>query len=83
MFTGKIELPQIELDLVEMSGGGSCPSQFHGVTSDGKEVYIRYRGGSLSISVDNEKVSASYKDGVLTVNLPKAHEAKLRKIKVD
>ncbi len=52
MFTGKIELPKIALDLVEVSGGGSCPSQFYGTASDGEEIYIRYRGGGLSISKD-------------------------------
>ncbi len=30
-----------------------------------------------------EKVKASYRDGVLTVNLPKAEEVKPRQIKID
>jgi HSP20 family protein len=36
----------------------------------------------LPYSVDPEKVSASYKDGILTVTLPKAEEAKPRLITV-
>lgn len=43
--------PKIEplnLDLVRLDGGGSCPSQFHGTTVDGRSLYIRYRHGWLS-----------------------------------
>jgi HSP20 family protein len=37
----------------------------------------------LPYSVDQEKVSASYKDGILTITLPKAEEAKPRQISVE
>jgi len=37
----------------------------------------------LPYSVDQEKIGASYKDGVLTITLPKAEEAKPKQIKVD
>ncbi|MCA8930885.1 MAG: hypothetical protein KDA49_00355 [Rhodospirillaceae bacterium] len=46
--------PNIEplnLDLAELSGGGECPSQYYGKTHDGRDVYCRYRGGSLSVDV--------------------------------
>jgi HSP20 family protein len=33
--------------------------------------------------VDASKVSATYKDGILTVTLPKAEEAKPKKIQVN
>ncbi|PYI75637.1 MAG: heat-shock protein Hsp20, partial [Verrucomicrobia bacterium] len=33
--------------------------------------------------VDSNKVSASYRDGILTITLPKAEEAKPKQIKVD
>ena len=29
----------------------ACPSQWEGVTDDNRQVYIRYRHGSLSVSV--------------------------------
>lgn len=37
---------------------------------------------SLPASVDTEKVAAEYKDGVLTLTLPKKEEAKAKTIKV-
>lgn len=37
---------------------------------------------TLPISVDARKVDASYKDGILTVTLPKAEEAKPKQIEV-
>ena len=58
---------------------------------EGKEdgVYRRERSlGSLSRSfklddqVNAEKIDAEYKDGVLTLNLPKAEKAKPREVKV-
>jgi len=40
------------------------------------------RSFSLPNSVDSEKVAASYKDGVLTLTLPKKEEAKPKTIKI-
>src|SRR5262245_25046266 len=40
------------------------------------------RSITLPSRVDADKVSASYKDGVLTVTLPKADEAKPKKVEV-
>lgn len=40
------------------------------------------RSVTLPTQVDSAKVSASYKDGILTVTLPKAEEAKPKKIEV-
>jgi HSP20 family protein len=41
------------------------------------------RSFSLPPTVDNTKIGAEYKDGVLTVRLPLREEAKPRQIKVD
>ena len=38
---------------------------------------------TLPTRVDSSKVSATYKDGILTVTLPKAEDAKLKQIQVD
>ncbi len=43
--------PPLNLDLAELSGGGSCPTQFYGKTHDGRDVYVRYRGGQLRVQV--------------------------------
>ncbi len=43
-----------------------------------------YRRSFNVVNIDNEKVKASYKDGILTVNLPKAEEGKkTRKIDIE
>jgi HSP20 family protein len=41
------------------------------------------RGITLPTRVDTKKVSATYKDGILTVTLPKAEEAKPRQIQIN
>jgi hypothetical protein len=46
-----VRLPPMELDLVEVSGGGASPSEFEGRTADDRPVYIRYRWGWLTICV--------------------------------
>jgi HSP20 family protein len=40
------------------------------------------RSFALPVSIDAEKIQARYKDGVLEIVLPKADEAKPRKIKI-
>jgi hypothetical protein len=49
VFYTRPNLPRLGLDLADISGGGSCPSQFWGRTVDGRPVYIRYRGGHFSV----------------------------------
>jgi HSP20 family protein len=57
--------------------------------NDDQYHHIERRHGSFSRSfslpqtVDPNRVSAEYKDGVLTVHIPLREEAKLRTIKVD
>lgn len=61
----------VHLDLAELGGGGSCPTQFWGKTSDGREVYVRYRGGGLSIAVAKAPGDDAARDGdrILDVHL--------------
>src|ERR1700677_357140 len=42
-----------------------------------------HRSVALSTTVDSTKVTAVYKDGILTVTLPKAEEAKPKQIQVN
>ena len=60
--------------------GETSPEQFH-------HVERRYgafsRSFSLPRTVDASKVSAEYRNGVLTIKLPLREEAKPRQIKVD
>lgn len=59
--------------------------------AEGGVTYIRHerphgrfrRLIDLPYSVDQEKISASYKDGILTITLPKAEEAKPKQITVE
>jgi HSP20 family protein len=49
-----------------------------------ERVYGRFeRSVQLPMTVQTDKVKASYRDGVLEVKLPKAEEVKPREIKVD
>ena len=50
MFYTRPRIPPLNLDLVRLDGGGSCPSQFFGTTTDGQSLYVRYRNGWLSAS---------------------------------
>ncbi len=42
--------------------GSACPSQWEG-TSDRGRIYIRFRNGGLSASVDGEEVYGEYQRG--------------------
>lgn len=55
----------------------------HGKTSRDERFFGRFtRSVSLPKQVDGSRVKASYKDGLLTVTLPKAEEAKPRQIQI-
>jgi HSP20 family protein len=88
-----IELPGMKKEDIEISLhdgmltiSGERKSE-HG-DSEKQERTERYVGKfrrsiSLPTRIDAAKVSATYKDGILTVTLPKAEEAKPKQIKVN
>lgn len=90
----KAELPGVEKDQigVEVKGGVLT---LRGERKHEKEVkeenYHRIersygtflRSFALPVSVDQDKVSARFKDGVLDIDLPKKEKAKPRQVKVD
>lgn len=54
-----------------------------GTTHRTERIYGKFsRSVTLPAAVQSDKVSATYKDGVLTVELPKAEEAKPKQIEV-
>ncbi len=89
-----IELPGMRKEEIEISlhdgtltiGG---ERKVEGANGDNKaERSERFTGKfrrsiSLPTRVDSGKVSASYRDGILTVTLPKAEEAKPKQIQVN
>lgn len=59
-------------------------SSSNGEKAERTERYVGSfrRSISLPVQVDANKVSATYRDGILTVTLPKAEEAKPKRIEV-
>lgn len=89
----KAELPGMKKEDIELSLHDGCLSisgeRKSETTHEGAEVYRaeRFFGRfqrtvTLPTLVANDKVKAQYKDGVLTVTLPKAEEAKPKHIDV-
>src|SRR5437588_2096355 len=88
-----IELPGMRKEDIEISLqdgtltiGGERKSE--GAEGDKAERTERYvgkfrRSVSLPTQVDASKVTATYRDGILTVTLPKAEEAKPKQIQVN
>jgi len=87
-----VELPGMKKEDIEISlreGTLTIGGERKGQTSNGEkaertERYIgRFRRSvTLPTRVDADKISASYRDGILTVTLPKAEEAKPKQIEV-
>jgi hypothetical protein len=55
MFYTRPKLPQLGIDLVDVRGGLGRPSQYWGHMADGREVYLRYDNGWISVSVGNSR----------------------------
>ena len=79
---------EIEISLhdgtLTISGEGKSQGS-NGEKAERTERYIgKFRRSiTLPTRVDANKVSASYRDGILTVTLPKAEEAKPKQIQVN
>jgi len=92
-FTVKVELPGMKKEDIQVSlhdGGLSISGERKSETkNESAEVYRteRFFGRfqrtvTLPATVAADKVKAQYKDGILTVTLPKAEEAKPKQIDV-
>ena len=92
-FLVHVELPGMKKEDIEvslhdgvLSVSGERKSereQKEGETFRSERYFGKFqRSVSLPAAVDSNKVKASYKDGVLTIDLPKAEEAKLKQIAV-
>lgn len=92
-YVAKIELPGVSKDEVKITLQDNLLT-IRGEKKEEKETkgsnYHRIersygsfqRSFTLPTSVKNDKVDAQYKDGILTVTLPKAEEAKRKQIEV-
>lgn len=56
MFFSRPNLKPLNIDLISIEGGGSCPAQFWGQTADGRSLYIRYRGGHFGVECGDVKL---------------------------
>ena len=92
-FTIRAELPGMKREDIEVSIQDGAlviaGERLQEKVNEGTEVHRqeRYYGKfsrvlTLPTAVSNDKVKAAYKDGILTVTLPKAEEAKPKQIAV-
>jgi HSP20 family protein len=87
-----VELPGMRKEDIEISlhdgsltiSGEKKSQTFNGEKAERTEQYVgKFRRSiTLPTRVDANKVSATYRDGILTVTLPKAEEAKPKQIEV-
>ena len=87
-----VELPGMRKEDIEISlhdgmltiAGERKTSASNGEEAERTERYVGSfrRGITLPGAVDPNRVSANYRDGVLTITLPKAEEAKPKRIEV-
>lgn len=87
-----VELPGMKKEEIELSlheGALTISGERKGSASDDQNARTERfvgkfrRSISLPTRVDANKVNASYKDGILTVTLPKAEEVKPKQIQVN
>lgn len=77
----RAELPGISRDAinVEMIDGYLT---INATRKEGEESFSLSRSGSIPEAVQDDKVVASYENGVLNVTLPKREEAKPKKVTI-
>ena len=88
-----LELPGMRKEDIEISlhdgtltiSGERKSSSSNGEKAERTERYVGTfrRSITLPVRVDSNKVNATYRDGILTVTLPKAEEARPKRIGVD
>lgn len=88
-----LELPGMKKDEIEISlhdgtltiSGERKAGATNGDKAERSERYVgKFRRSiTLPAAIDGTKVNASYRDGILTVTLPKAEEAKPKQIPVN
>lgn len=92
-YVAKIELPGVNKDDVKitmqdnvLTVRGEKKAEKKGKEENMHRVERFYgsfqRSFTLPSSVKNDKIEADYKDGILTINMPKAEEAKPKQIEV-
>jgi HSP20 family protein len=89
----RVELPGMRKEDIEISlqdgmltiSGERKSETVEGEKAERTERYVgKFRRSiSLPTQVDSSKVTATYRDGILTVTLPKAEEAKPKQIQVN
>lgn len=89
----QVELPGMRKDDIEISlhdgtltvAGERKIESPEGSSAERSERHVgKFRRSiTLPVRVDANKVSASYRDGILTITLPKAEEAKPRQIQIN
>jgi HSP20 family protein len=92
-YVAKVELPGVSKDDVKITMQDSLltirgeKKEEKKTKQGGAHRVERYYGSfqrsfSLPTSVKNDKIEAEYKDGILTINMPKAEDAKPKQIEV-
>ena len=81
----RVELPGMRKEDIEISLQDGMLTIAGERKSEGTERYVGKfrRSVSLPTQVDANKVAATYRDGILTITLPKAEEAKPKQIQVN
>ena len=84
-FFVRMELPGVKKEAINLELENSvltCSGNYSDETKKGKADYSFKRSVSIPDGAAPDQVSANYKDGVLTVKIPKKDVAEARRIKV-